>query len=141
MYDYSVNLEIKVGEEIFNLLQEMYAFRELDSKVDILRESDKLYKLVTKLSSRFSLDNTTAISYALAIYIYSYLSCSRVFPKVIYIYSYVFKLALSKIEQRYIARGERSLNLAHSKAITLGEDAFRSLLDIISFIVELLCEI
>ncbi|KAK2733724.1 hypothetical protein CKAH01_19001 [Colletotrichum kahawae] len=125
-YNYGVNLEIEVREEIFNLLRKTHAFRELDSKADvsqaeedgdavtenniqasldslilnnsdskssagpatqeedshpynannqtyqqILRESDKLYKLVTKLSSRFSLDNTAIISYALAICIHS----------------------------------------------------------------------
>ncbi|TQN66280.1 hypothetical protein CSHISOI_09207 [Colletotrichum shisoi] len=70
-YDYGANLEIKVGEEIFNLPRETHAFRESDGEADILRESDKLYELVTELSSRFSLDDTAAISYALAVCIHS----------------------------------------------------------------------
>ncbi|KAK1837618.1 hypothetical protein CCHR01_19760 [Colletotrichum chrysophilum] len=125
-YDYGANLEIKVGEEIFNLPRETHAFRESDSEADvsqaeedgdvvaennvqaslnslilnnsdsessagpaaqeedshphnannqtyqqILRESDKLHELVTELDSRFSLDNTAAISYALAVCIHS----------------------------------------------------------------------
>ncbi|KAF5503929.1 hypothetical protein CGCF413_v004072 [Colletotrichum fructicola] len=125
-YDYGANLEIKVGEEIFNLPRETHAFRESDGEADvsqaeedgdvvaennvqaslnsfilnnsdsessagparqeedshphnannqtyqqILRESDKLHELVTELSSRFSLDDTAAISYALAVCIHS----------------------------------------------------------------------
>ncbi|CAI0652787.1 unnamed protein product [Colletotrichum noveboracense] len=43
----------------------------------------------------------------------------KVFPRVIYTYSYLFKLALGEIERRYICGGKHSLSLAHSKAVAV----------------------
>ncbi|CAI0655318.1 unnamed protein product, partial [Colletotrichum noveboracense] len=39
-YNYGANLEIKVGEEIFDLLRETHAFRESDSKADISQDDE-----------------------------------------------------------------------------------------------------